>query len=53
MKSLISISGAYVNVFTPGSRFIVMTDISGSRFTIYSFNTPVSVDFPLPAVPIK
>jgi len=40
-------------IFTPGSRFIVITDISGSRVIIYSFNSPVSVDFPLPAVPIK
>ena len=40
-------------ILTPGSKFIVMADISGSRVITYSFNKPVSVDFPLPAVPIK
>ncbi|MHA1335727.1 MAG: hypothetical protein ACTSPW_08250 [Promethearchaeota archaeon] len=39
--------------FTPGSKFMVIAETSGSRLIIYSFNSPVIVDFPEPAVPIK
>jgi hypothetical protein len=53
MKSRISISGVYGIILTPGSKLIAITEISGSRLIIYDFNSPVIVDLPEPAVPMK
>ena len=48
-----SISGTYGTILTPGSKFSVIAEISGFRLIMYAFNSPVNVDLPEPAVPMK